>query len=405
MGIWARADYRWWLAGDTSGSLALSLKVFVVPLIAFALTRSTVQAGLIGTVVAAVSLLTSLLGGVIVDRHDRRALMRIHSAFGIAVSALVIGLQLSGRLTFEWLLGLVSVWALSGGLVGNAADAALRSIVSDTEYPQAVATNQGRDAAIGLVAAPIAAALYGADNWAPFGLSLLAYLLLGVSTWLIRSDLHPPAYQRGSAIGDMFSGVAWMRRRRRMRTLLLIAMLANLGMVGMMYSFELSLIANGMPPTQIGSLTAAVALAGILGSLLAGRVVQRFATGRVVAFAMAWVCASLLPALFWNSYWVMLASLAAESLVPPVLISALVGYLYGQTPIELQGRVQSITMLSTGALGALAPFAAGFLLAAVGYFLTIGTFFIFLLVPAAIASASPLIRQIPAPSEWKNCPL
>ena len=405
VGIRTNADYLWWLAGDTSVAVAMSLKAFVIPLIAFAVTGSTVQAGLVGSVTAVILLVTSAFGGVAVDRHDRRILIRVYAASSMAIWGSVLALTSGGQITFGWLIGLTSLWAALSGLFGHATDAALRSIVSQEDYPQAMAANEGRDAVVELTAAPLGALLYGMRGWLPFGVVLLGYMLLGVSTWLIRTDLRPPPYVHRSIIGDIASGCTWMWRRHRLRILMGLAMLFNFGLSGILYTFILSMVGSGAPPLRIGFLATAGAVATILGSLLAGRVVQRTATGRIVRLTTTWTTVSFVPAVIWDGYWVMVSSLACASVFIPAMLSSVLGFIFGQTPIELQGRVQSMAMLITSGLGALAPLAAGLLLQNHGYHWAIATFLSCLIAPASIAALSRSVHEIPVPSEWASCPL
>lgn len=405
MNLWRHADYRWWLAGDTAGNVAVSIKVFVIPLLAFSLTGSSILAGSVGSAIAVISLVCSLFGGVVVDRNDRRTVIRVYCVAGMCVCLTIVVLVSTRSLSFGWLLGLSSLWAVCAGLAGNGTDAALRSMVSERDYPSAMATNQGRDAVVGLAAAPMGAVLYAIRASAPFALAFGGYLLLLASTWGIRVDLRPPSYERRSVFGDIASGAAWMWQRPRLRALVLVAALANLGVGGMLYTLQLSLLRSGVEPIYIGYLTTASAIATIVGSLAAGRLVGRFTTGRISASALLWMCLSLVPVAFTDSYGVMMGCLALESLAPPAMISGLLGYLFARTPIHLQGRVQSLVMLFTGIPSAFAPFGAGLLLEVAGYGWAVTTFFVSLVMAAIVAIVSPLIRGIPSPAQWGDCPL
>jgi len=92
-------------------------------------------------------------------------------------------------------------------------------------------------------------------------------------------------------------------------------------------------------------------------------------------------------------------------LLLPALNAAMGGYLFAQTPVELQGRVQTLLGLFVGGLSALSPLAAGLLLPAVGLTPTIGAFLAILALATVAAALSDAVRSIPRPDRWEEAPL
>ena len=95
MNLFKSRDYRWWFVGDTAGASAIAIRQFAVPLAAYALSGSPALAGLLGTVQVAVATAASLPGGVLIDRHDRRRIIRGYALAGASIWAAVGLLALS----------------------------------------------------------------------------------------------------------------------------------------------------------------------------------------------------------------------------------------------------------------------------------------------------------------------
>lgn len=405
MGLFRNADYRAWFVGDTTTSAAVSLRQFAVPLLAYELTESTALAGALVTIQAAVIALGILPGGVLVDRHDRRTTIRAHALGGLVVWGSVASLHLTGNLTWPLFLGLIVLGALLTGLLANASDAALRSIVAAEDYPRAVATNEGRDAAIELGAGPAGGALYAVSSWLPFVGACLGH----VSTWFairgIRADLRPPLRVRRPAHRELGEVAHWAWQRQRMRWILPLFALVNFGVEGVLLGLQFSLLDRGYDARAIGWMSAVIATAVLLGSVAASHIVNRVPTGSVAVASLAAMALALVPAAVVDSYPVILASLGFGFLLVPSLNSSMWGYTFALTPVEFQGRAMAIVQTGSRGLAAAAPLLVGWLLHAWNHTAAIGLFVGVLLLTAVLGVTSRPLRSIPRPAAWKDAPL
>ncbi|MDN6429843.1 MAG: MFS transporter, partial [Propionibacterium sp.] len=184
-------DYLAWFAADTSWAFGTGVRSFAMLLVSFAVTGSAAQAGLISTVSTVCALVATVPGGVLVDRWDRRTSL-------ITSGILRLVLCLLAALTWEMgamdtaVLYVVGIGlGVVSGLFGTASDAALKSVVTGAQLPQAVSANQGRDGAVSLVASPISGALMAVSNALPFAVAAGAALIQVVATRVIRADLRP----------------------------------------------------------------------------------------------------------------------------------------------------------------------------------------------------------------------
>ncbi|MCW1060868.1 hypothetical protein OJ593_10170, partial [Streptococcus anginosus] len=94
--IWASREYRAWFAGDLLQDLGAGIAMFAVPLVCLAVTGSPVHAGTVGFFQGAGTLLGILPGGVLADRHNRRALRLVSSGLGVLAQVALVVLLLTG---------------------------------------------------------------------------------------------------------------------------------------------------------------------------------------------------------------------------------------------------------------------------------------------------------------------
>lgn len=405
MGLWESRDYRWWLAGDSAGMAAITLRQFAVPLVAYALSGSPELAGLVGTVQVAVATLAALPGGVLLDRHDRRRTIQLQALAGVVIWGAVAHLAYAGLLSYWLFLVLAALGALFAGLFGHATDAALRSIVSTEDYPKALATNEGRDAAVQLASGPAGGALYALATWAPFATAIVGHVITLFSTFGVRADLRPGDCEHRSIIGDLATAGRWLASSRRFRVLGPLFSLANLGVSGVIFTYQLSLLERGYSGVQIGWLAGCMAASTLVGAIVAGPLMQRVPTGPLTAAALAWLALALVPTAFTDAFPVMLGCVAAAALLLPATNSGLAGFLFSLTPTELQGRVQTLVTTLVGSLTAIAPLLSGILLPRVGFRWTVASFLVVLVACALLAAGAAAIRTIPRPAAWKDAGL
>ncbi|MGP5070861.1 MFS transporter [Arthrobacter rhombi] len=142
--LWRNGDYRWWLATDTSTGLGRALHNFAVPLLALYVTGDPAQAGIIAAIGQAGRVVATLPGGVLADRHDRRRLILLGTATGVATAGALAAFQLAGLLGF-WLLTILNLLMnVRSGLFDGVPNAALKSVVEPRSIGSAMAANHGR---------------------------------------------------------------------------------------------------------------------------------------------------------------------------------------------------------------------------------------------------------------------
>ncbi|MCI1218026.1 MFS transporter [Bifidobacterium crudilactis] len=207
--LWRSQGYLAWFTADTAVAVGTALRGFAIPLIAFSVSHSLATAGWLATMSAVLQQGCTLLGGTIVDRHPRKPLIIANAVIQTLLWTMVSALMISGRLNITVLFAVVGVAACTTGLIGEATDAALRSIIDMQEYSKARSINEGRDATINMAGSPIGGILYGIQPWLPFVCSALVYAIAGGSATRLhlRKRGMPMDTDAGAGAGaDMGSG-------------------------------------------------------------------------------------------------------------------------------------------------------------------------------------------------------
>lgn len=418
--LWRNSTYLVWLTSDTSSTLGAALQSFAIPLLALFVTGSPAQAGIIAAIGQAGRILTTIPGGVLADRHDRRRLMIIGGLTGAVIGTALTGFQLAGMLGFWSLTGLHLLMCLRNGLFGSVSNAALKSVVDERSLGSALAANQGRDAVITLSGGPVGGLLFAISRAAPLAAISCAHLLAAISAWMIRADLRPNAdatpvaeavEQQTAADGrkrgvvsdflhEAREGFGWLLHRPELRGVLFISTILNLGVNAAVTSVIFSLQQRGEAPVTIGWVSAALGVGMLAGSIVAPTLIKRFATGPLICAGLLLVSAAIATLPFVTNVGAILVVLAAGIFGAPAINAALGGYFMAAVPTVLLGRANSAAdLLAMGAVP-LAPLIAGF-----GY-LAWGWQGLLLLCAGIVALATLLaltnrhLRSLPGPEGW-----
>ncbi|MCL6422925.1 MFS transporter [Brachybacterium sp. JHP9] len=270
--ISASPAYRWWLAATTADRYGGSVTTLALMLLAYAITGSTMLAGVIGTVRMLISFGLAPIGGLIVDSHDRRRLMLLRAGLSGAIWLLIAILVMFGSMPFALLLILVSLATAVGSLLGSAGEAALRSMTTPEQYASAMSINQARDSYAELIGNPLAGLLYAIGAAFPFFFTVLGFVVMGTATSFLPplkprvdpkddgGEAREPRWRR--ALG----GFRWIAQRRQMLVLTMMSASSNFGVFLVFVLIELYLIRSGMTAVLIGLMNTAEAVGVLLAA-------------------------------------------------------------------------------------------------------------------------------------------
>ena len=386
--------------GDTVSELGSALSTFVFPLIAYALSGSALTAALVEAAYLGGLCATLLPAGVLADRLDRKRIMLTASATGCAAYASLAVAGATGHLTLAHLVVVALVTGVAAGAFNPAQTSAIRSVVSTEDLPTALSQNQARQHVASLLGGPLGGALYAVTRWLPFAVDAVSFAVACLTVSRVRTDLGAPHRQRESLRRQLAEGFGFMWARPFFRTLLAWSSLTNLVVNALFFVVVLRMVSDGVPPAQIGLVSTAAGLGGILGATLAPALIHRLPTGRLTVLVGWACCLPLVPLALSSSVWVACASTFGLLLLNPVGNAGIGAYRMAVTPDELQGRVGSTSQFVSMSVMPLAPLLGGLLLEHAGGTVAVGALVVASALLAVLLTSSSSIRSVPRPSEW-----
>lgn len=199
--------------GDTVSELGSALSMFVLPLVAYALSGSALAAALVEAAYLGGLCVTLLPAGVLADRVDRRRIMLVSSATGCVSYASLAVAGAIGRLSLPHLLVVALVTGIAAGAFNPAQTSAVRSVVSTEDLPTALSQNQARQHVASLLGGPLGGALYAVARWLPFAVGAISFAIACVTVSRVRTDLGAPRGRREPLRWQLAVGFGFMWER------------------------------------------------------------------------------------------------------------------------------------------------------------------------------------------------
>lgn len=395
-------DFMLLTTGQLISSIGSAITTFVMPLIALSVTHSIIRAGLVGTATSVAMVAATIPSGQMVDRRDRKLLLVIFCGLGAVLFVIAGVLAGTGELD---LLVLVVIGILAGfttTFIAITETAAIRPMLSTSQFGNAAAVRLGRRQAAGIIGPPLGGVLLTVGLAAPFTADAISYAVALAAAVALKGDLTPSKRPRRGFWRDVSDGMAWIRRYPAIRAILANAALINFALAGIQIVLILSLRSRGYPAGEIGLIGTVGGVSGLVGVLLSPAALKRFPTGRLVIL-LSWVLAALAVLLCIRlSLPPLLVLLGAVVFLIPTANAGVIGYQQAATPNDLQGRVSAASQFSIGCAAPLGPLVGSFVLERYGSAVAFLVFAVVIAAAAASLTVSRPIRTIPLPSQWAS---
>ncbi|WP_454041202.1 MFS transporter [Cellulosimicrobium sp. Marseille-Q8652] len=397
-------SYLLLMSGLTAESLGAGVALFAVPLVAYGLTGSVVQAGAVAAVGQVGALLATLPAGVVADRVDRRRLVVAAAGAGTLLWTTVAVAAGLGALTAWHLAAVLFGASVVGALVDPATSGAFRSVVPVPQLPTALAAAQGRDAAASLLAGPLGGVLYAVSHAVPLAAAAVGHLATAVCTWLVREPLNGDVAEARATrpVAALREGLRFVWSVPLFRALIGLFVVVNVAFGGLMVGINLELVRTGTTPVLIGVVDLAVGLGVLVGAVLAPRLVARFRAGVLVVVALGVLAAGAVAMAVLQSYGAYLVVLPPAVLLVPAVNAGLSGYAAAVTPAQMQGRLSSVLGLTGLAAGPLVPLVGSGLLARYGIGTALAVLAGLLVVTVVVLSTSRPLWRVGTPDTWAD---
>ncbi|WP_460068197.1 MFS transporter [Streptomyces sp. YKOK-I1] len=397
-----------WLLWTGSGLSVLGSRAATAgyALLALWATGSGRAAGLVAFAALLPNLVVQLPAGALVDRWDRKRLMvgcevgRVLALLSVACAAA------AGRFWLPHLMA-VAVVETSLGLVHQLAEqGAVRHVVASHQLGAALARNETRARAAGLIGGPLGTALFALTRWLPFAFAALGQLLSLLGLLLIRREFQDRRERRtGSLVGEMREAVEWLLGQRFLRAAVCLVAATNVLFQVLVLVVPFALVKeDGRSAVAVGVVTAAGGLGGMLGALSAQWWVPRLYL-RTVLIGGLGLWAALVPLVAVVRHPLLMAPVfVAMSYVSGVFNVVAAVYQIRITPDALLGRsAGAVGMLAYGA-AAVGALAGGMMLDGWGSRWTVLAVAGLMAVTALAAAAVPAVRAAAHPASGGPVP-
>jgi MFS family permease len=396
-------DFTTLWIGETVNELGSTMSMFVFPLLGYHLTGSSVVAALLEAAGLLGLCATLLPAGVIADRADRQKLMLGASLSGVLLYGSLVVAGVLGALTVPHLMVVALLTGIASGIFQPAQSAAIRAVVATEDLSTALSQNQARQHIASLLGPPLGGAVYAVRAWAPFAIDTVTFAVSCLTVSRIRTDLRPPRPEgeQPRLRAQLVQGLRFTWDSRFFRTLMFFSASTNLLVNGVFFVVLLRLIREHYPAAQIGLVSTAAGVGGILGAIAAPYIIERARTGWLTV-SIAWMCSlPLIPLIWWSTPWAACTAVFLLLLLNPAGNAGIGAYRVAHTPDELQGRVGSAMQFTSMSVMPLAPLMGAWLLTWLGGDRAVLVLVVLTLFVALAATLSRSIRSVPRPAQWR----
>ncbi|GII80528.1 MFS transporter [Sphaerisporangium rufum] len=364
-------DYRLLWTARAVSETGTEVSRVALPLTAVALLDATpFQMGLLSAAAWLPYLFIGLPAGAYADRLARRRPLLAGCEVLAALAVLTVPAGwAAGLLNVQWLIGVALLVGACGMLYRAAWLPHLPSVVAEQQRTAAIAGFQAVYSAAA-VGGPGLAGLLVQAFAAPIALLVdgVSFLVSAVCLRAIRAPERPtPAASRTGILSEVRAGLRTVLSHRVLWTLIGAGMVVNLASAAQSALYVLFAVRTlGLPAAVVGLFTAGFGAGGLLGSVLAARIIRRFGVGRVLL---------AVTAAFPLEYVALASAHGSPAILVPVLVAAYVfsgvitvlfSVCYGtvqlrDTPADMLGRVNSIMTVGTLGVMAIGGVAGGLL--------------------------------------------
>jgi predicted MFS family arabinose efflux permease len=317
-----------------------------VALVLFVLSRyhSPVLAGAATSILLLPGLLLSPIAGALLDRYGRSRLITVDYLVAAAALFLIAGLSAAHDLAPALLLAICGLASITGPLSAAGIRSMFPTVVPGHLWERANALDNSSHGLASVIGAPLAGVLVGfaGGEWALAATGLL-FALAGVA--IVR--VHDPSpKQPGSGIlAEAWSGLAYVLRNRTLVGLATTFFAYGVGWGSLAIAVPVLILARlHQGPAAVGYVYGAVGVAGLLSTLIAGRIRTGGRERQLMALSMAAVAVAMAVLPFASSVLVVAAALIGVALVEAPFDIAFLTLRQRRTDPAWFGRVFAISM-------------------------------------------------------------
>jgi MFS family permease len=340
-------DFRILWCGACTSSIGTWMQSVAQNWLVLTLTGSAFFLGLDAFLGQLPIMLFTLIGGVVADRHDRRALLLSSQVVQMLAAFVLAALVYWDTVQVWQILGLSFVTGCAQAFGGPAYQSLMPSLVKTQDLPNAIALNS-----IQFNLARVIGPLLAAAALATLGI-VWCFLLNGVSFLAVIAALavmrvrHIAPIRSERMLRELKSGLSYVRHESRLRTLTVLAFAMTFfgtPLLTLLPVFVQNVFHAGV--TEYSRMMAFAGAGAVMGALVvawlgrfrrmgaAALVVQMFFGALIVAFALS------------RTTWVSDLILFACNAALIAVFSSVTSLVQLIAPNEMRGRIMSIYMVA-----------------------------------------------------------
>ncbi len=362
-------DFRLLFGGETVSVLGDQFHFVALAWLTLQLTGSGLALGTVLMTAAVPRAVFMLLGGALSDRFSPRSLMLSSNALRAVVMAIIATLVLTGNAQLWQLYLLAAIFGVVDALFYPAISTITPMLVAERQLPAANALMQGSQQLSGLVGPALAGLLVAAVQTGPaFAIDAVSFTVAALALVLIRcgrraatADVERSAESVMQTIG---SGLRYAWSDPAIRTLVILTTALNFAFTGPI-SVGLAWLADSRfegGSAAFGIILSAFGAGALLGAVVAGSVHHVPKLGTVVLGIGVLLGIGLGLIGVAPSVPVVLAIAAPMGIMVGFTNVQVIAWLQARVAYAMRGRVMSLVMLGSVALGPLSLAATGVLL-------------------------------------------
>ncbi len=390
-------DFTLLWGGELLSEVGSQTATVAYPLLILSLTGSPSKAGVVGLAKWLPLALFALPAGVLADRMDRKRLMIACDLTRMLGAASVVALLILGRPPYAQILAVAFLDSAMFVTSYICERGALRQVVAPDQVQDAVAQNEARTFAAGIIGPSLGGVLFSAARTLPFAADVVSYLFSTGAIAATRASFQLPTATSKPSVkavaAETLEGFAWLRGQPFYRTTALLASVLNPVYTGLYLLAILLAEHDHASSGLVGAMFTVVGICGLFGALLS-RSIRRRIGARALLIGETWGLLALVLLLLVVREPLLIGLLiGAAEFITPTANALVAGSRVADSPDHLQGRIQSAATMISMALAWLGPLAVGYLFERAGATATVLVMAGWTLATAAATTLSPSIRR------------
>lgn len=365
--LWDYVDFRRFLIGMVSVTLANQLLGAVVAYQIYELTGDPLSLGMVGLAEALPFVSLALLGGHFADAHDRRHVVLLTLGIMLLSSCALVALTQQraalGNLALQWsIYAVIVLGGVCRSFLQPARTALNAELLPVALYARAVSVRSSAGQLSMALGPALGGLLYARIGPAgAYGVSALLLLLSFGLTLRISTQRHAPA-RRDKPLPiaqSVREGMAFLLGDRVLLAAQLLDLFAVLfgGATALLPVFANDILKVGSE--GFGVLRAAPAVGAVLASLVLAARPPLSSAGRTLLFAVAAYGVTIIGFALSKSYVLSLALLLVGGGLDMISVLVRSTLLQLRVPVHMLGRVSSISQIFVGSSNEIGAFESG----------------------------------------------